>query len=151
LDGIAAYSVDLRYRGQGYELNVAWDRGTPERSVEAFHALHEQRYGFCDRSKPVQIVNLRLRMTAPAEPYVPQRLVPMPGDGSRAQYAERSIYFDGEFVPSRFYRREALTAGDAIAGPAMITEYTSATLLWQQDRASVDAFGNLVIAVGASA
>jgi N-methylhydantoinase A len=151
LDGIAACSVDLRYRGQGYELNVPWDREVPEHSLETFHALHEQRYGFCDRSKPVQIVNLRLRMTATAEPYVPQRQEPVPGDGSHALYAERPIYFDGEWVPSRFYRREGLAAGDAIEGPAMITEYTSATLLGPQDLATMDAFGNLVIAVGESA
>src|SRR5580700_253110 len=140
LDGIAACSVDLRYRGQGYELNVPWDREVPEHSLETFHALHEQRYGFCDRSKPVQIVNLRLRMTATAEPYVPQRQEPVPGDGSHALYAERPIYFDGEWVPSRFYRREGLAAGDAIEGPAMITEYTSATLLGPQDLATMDAF-----------
>jgi N-methylhydantoinase A len=147
LDGVAAYSLDLRYRGQGYELNVAWDRNATQQSIEAFHRAHEQRYGFCDRSKPVQIVNLRLRMTEPAEPYTPPRSEPIPGDGRAALYAERPIYFDGTFLRSGIYRREGLVPGDTVDGPAMITEYTSATVLPPGCRATVDAFGNLVIAV----
>ncbi len=148
LDGVAEYSLDLRYRGQGYELNVPWDRRNPGRSADAFHRQHQQRYGFCDPGRPVQIVNLRLRMTVPAEPYAPQRCEPVPGHGSAAQYAERLIWFDGESVVSRLYHRERLVAGDAIDGPALITEYTSATVLPPGCRAMVDALENLVITVG---
>ena len=148
LDGVAACSVDLRYRGQGYELNVPWEGAAPAESIAAFHRLHQQRYGFSDRAKPVQIVNLRLRMTAPAEPYSPASCEPVPDDGRAALYAERSIYFDGAFVLSRFYHREQLAPGDAFDGPAMITEYTSATIVPPQCHASVDGLGNLVIAIG---
>ena len=148
LDGVAERTVDLRYRGQGYELNVLWDRGSPGRSVEAFHQLHGQRYGFSDAGRPIQIVNLRLRMTAPAEPYTPRRCEPVPGNGRAALHAERSIWFDGEFVVSRLYHRDRLVPGDAIEGPALITEYTSATVLPPGCRATVDALENMVIAVG---
>jgi len=57
----------------------------------------------------------------------------------------RDVYFDGKFVPSRLYRRERLKPGDQIQGPAMITEYTSATVLPPDCCAQVDGFGNLVI------
>jgi N-methylhydantoinase A len=40
-------------------------------AIEAFHRLHQQRYGFCDVLRPVEIVNLRLRMIAAGEPYAP--------------------------------------------------------------------------------
>jgi N-methylhydantoinase A len=50
-------------------------------------------------------------------------------------------------MPTRHYRREGLVPGDLIDGPAMITEYTSATVLPPACRAQVDGFGNLVIAV----
>ncbi|MGC2620787.1 MAG: hydantoinase/oxoprolinase family protein [Acidobacteriaceae bacterium] len=148
LDGVAEYSVDLRYRGQGYELNVGWEAEHPERSMEAFHRLHEERYGFCDRSKAVQVVNLRLRMTVAAEAYEPVRRDPVAGNGAAALYGEKQIYFDGEFLRSGFYRREKLTPGDVVEGPAMITEYTSATVLPPESRMRVDAMGNLVIEVG---
>ena len=63
LQGVAERTVDIRYRRQGYELNVPFN-GSPSQSIEAFHGLHLQRYGFCDVRKPVEIVNLRLRMVA---------------------------------------------------------------------------------------
>jgi N-methylhydantoinase A len=96
----------------------------------------------------VQIVNLRLRMTAAGEPYTPRPHEMRSGDGSAALDGERKIFFDGEFLDSRLYRRERLRAGDVIEGPAMITEYTSATIVPPGCRATVDAFENLVIAVG---
>jgi N-methylhydantoinase A len=117
------------------------------RSVEAFHRQHQQRYGFCDTERPVEIVNVRLRMIAAGETYAPAQNVLVPGDGGAACYGEHEIFFDGEFVSSRLYRREALRPGDTIHGPAMITEYTSATVLPAGCSAQVDGFGNLVIAV----
>ncbi len=151
LTGSAEYSLDLRYAGQGYELNVPWNRVAPADSIAAFHDLHRQRYGFCDERKPVQIVNLRLRMTSAAEPYVPHRRAMVAGDGGVALYAERPIYFDGRFVAAQLYHRERLIPGDAIRGPAMITEYTSATVLPPDCSAAVDGFGNLTITIGAGA
>ena len=145
LQGAALRTVDLRYRRQGYELNVPFDPQYPENSTAAFHRLHQQLYGFCDASKPVEIVNLRLRMIAAGEPYTPAQQEPVPGDGARACYATRPVYFDGEFVPTRLYRRDGLISGDEIQGPAMITEYTSATMLPPDCNAYVDAFGNLVV------
>jgi len=148
LEGAAQDSLDLRYAGQGYELNVAWDSKSPADSIAQFHRLHQQRYGFSEPDKPVQIVNLRVRTVAAAEPWVPMRRELVPGDGSAACYAERPIFFDGAFLPARLYHRERLVPGDAIRGPAMITEYTSATVLPSDCVATVDAFDNLVIAIG---
>ena len=145
LEGAVERSVDVRYRRQGYELNVAWDEQFPERAVEAFHQLHRQHYGFSDAARPVEIVNLRLRMVAAGEPYAPPRSEPVPGDGEATCYAEREVYFDGSFIYSRFYRRDGLRPGDVLCGPAMITEYTAATVLPPESSARVDAFGNLVI------
>jgi N-methylhydantoinase A len=145
LEGAVERSVDVRYRRQGYELNVAWDEQSPQRAVEAFHQLHRQHYGFSDAARPVEIVNLRLRMVAAGEPYAPPRSEPVPGDGGAACYAEREVFFDGSFLNSRFYRRDGLRPGDVLRGPAMITEYTAATVLPPGSSAQVDAFGNLVI------
>jgi N-methylhydantoinase A len=147
LQGVAQCTVDVRYRRQGYELNVPFHKQSPAQSIAAFHQLHQQRYGFCDVSKPVEIVNLRLRMIAPGEPYAPASLEPVPGDGSAACYAERPVHFAGKFLPTRHYRRQGLAPGDAIHGPAMITEYTSATAVTPGCCAQVDSVGNLVISI----
>jgi N-methylhydantoinase A len=84
-------------------------------------------------------------MVAPGERYAPAQLKSVPGDGSAACYAERPAFFDGRFIGTRFYRRDALRAGDVLQGPAMITEYTAATVLPPDATAHVDGFGNLVI------
>ncbi|MGD0631489.1 MAG: hydantoinase/oxoprolinase family protein, partial [Terracidiphilus sp.] len=147
LEGAGQRSVDVRYARQGYDLNVVWDGQSPQAALDAFHQLHLQRYGFCDVARPVEIVNLRLRMVAMGEPYVPTRREPVPGDGDAASYAERDVFFDGHFLKSRFYGRDRLVTGDVIRGPAMITEYTAATVLPPGDTLHVDGFGNLIISI----
>jgi N-methylhydantoinase A len=145
LQGTALRSVDVRYRRQGYELNVTYDPKNPAQAIEAFHQFHQKRYGFSDRNKRTEIVNLRLRMIAAGEPYSPPQSEATIGDGNAAIYAERPVYFDGNFMPTRLYRRDGLASGDEISGPAMITEYTSATLLPPDGLARVDRLGNLII------
>ena len=147
LHGTAQCTLDVRYRRQGYELNVPFHKHSPPESIAAFHRLHQQRYGFCDVSKPVEIVNLRLRMIAAGEPYAPAYREPVPGNGSAACYAERPVHFAGKFLPTPHYRREGLAPGDSIHGPAMITEYTSATALPPGCCAQVDGFGNLILSI----
>ncbi len=51
-------TVDVRYVGQGYELNVSHGADAAER----FHATHEQRYGFANRERGLEIVNVRVRV-----------------------------------------------------------------------------------------
>jgi N-methylhydantoinase A len=84
-------------------------------------------------------------MIAAAEPYAPPQQESVPGSGSAARCGVRDVYFDGKFLPTQIYRRDRLSLGDQITGPAMITEYTSATVLPPCGTAQVDRFGNLVI------
>jgi len=147
LKGVAHRSVDLRYSRQGYDLNVLWNERSPKDTIEAFHRLHNLRYGFCDAARPVEIVNLRLRMVAAGQPYAPARQETVPGDGHAACCAERDIFFEDSFLKSRIYRRDGLVPGDTIRGPALITEYTAATVVPPGDSAQVDGFGNLVICI----
>ena len=146
IEGIEGHffrSVDLRYRGQGYELNIPYG---PD-MVSAFHSLHERRYGFANHDRPVDIVNIRVRIAAPAEAFNPPRQEIVEGDGSSAIVGTRNVYFDGKPHSTRLYERDALHAGDTFAGPAIISEYSSATILPPGDVLRVDAFKNLVIEV----
>jgi N-methylhydantoinase A len=138
-------SVDLRYRGQGYELNIPY---SPDIAA-AFHALHERRYGFANEGRPLEIVNIRVRIAAPAEAFDPPRQEVVEADGSGALVGTRTVYFDGIPHRTRLYERDTLHAGDTFAGPAIISEYSSATILPPGDVLRVDAFRNLVIEVHA--
>jgi N-methylhydantoinase A len=138
-------SVDLRYRGQGYELNIPYGPGM----AAAFHALHKRRYGFANENHALEIVNVRVRLVAAADAFEPPRQTVVEGDGSAALVGKRNVYFDGVAHETRIYGRDMLHAGDTFAGPAIISEYSSATILPPGDVLRVDSFGNLVIEVHA--
>ena len=144
-EGQVFRSMDLRYRGQGYELNVPFG----PTMAEVFHALHKRRYGFANQERPVEIVNVRVRLVAGAEPFeIPsQRL--REGDGSQALVGKRAVYFGSSFVETHLYERDALRPGDTLVGPAIISEYSSATILPPGDVLRVDALRNLLIEVHA--
>jgi N-methylhydantoinase A len=136
-------SVDVRYQGQGYELNVPHGPGVAAR----FHDLHQRRYGFANELRGLEVVNLRVRMVSAAEPFEPVVRPLQEGDGSHALIDTRRVYFDSSFHETRIYDRVLLRPGDTFAGPAIVSEYSSATVLPLGDVLRVDGLGNLVIEV----
>jgi N-methylhydantoinase A len=138
-------SVDVRYVGQGYEINVAHGEGAAER----FHAAHAQRYGFANRERELEIVNVRVRLVVRAERYVPREDEVRAGDGVAALRGEKLMYFDGAWMKARVFDRERLRAGDVLEGPALVAEYTSATVVPRGARVRVDGWRNLVVEVNA--
>ena len=144
LTGTPHRSADLRYAGQGYDLNIPFSPAM----AEDFHALHQRRYGFANQSRPIEVVNVRVRMVSPAPPF---QQTPEPlreGNGHQALLTTRPVYFDGKFLDTRIYNRDSLAPGDTFAGPAIISEYSSATVLPPGDTLSVDALRNLGVNIG---
>ena len=115
--------------------------------ADAFHTLHKRRYGFANESRPLEIVNIRVRLVAAGEPFEAPQQELIEGDGATALAGSRSVYFDGIPHETRLYERDLLHAGDVFSGPAIISEYSSATILPPGDVLRVDTFGNLVIEV----
>jgi N-methylhydantoinase A len=140
---IVERSIDLRYKGQGYELNVPYTSET----AEAFHLRHEQNFGFADRSRQLEIVTVRVRLRLPAEPFTFAATALQPGDGSQAFCGTNQIYFDGAWLAAATYSRDLLRPGDTIRGAALIGEYTSTTVLPPGCLLEVDRRGNLLITV----
>jgi N-methylhydantoinase A len=143
LTPVITRSLDLRYRGQGYELNVPGGAD----AVADFHTLHRRRYGFAREEQQVEIVSLRVRFTAADVPYEPQSTSLIPGDGSQALTGRRPVWFLGEFYDSAVYDRGALRPGDTFSGPAIINEYSSTTILPPNDTLRVDSLHTLIIEV----
>jgi N-methylhydantoinase A len=143
LTGQSFRSVDVRYRGQGYELNVPFG----SEMAAQFHDLHHRRYGFANETRALEVVNVRVRMVSAAEAFTPVVQPLHEGDGSHALIDTRQVYFDGSFQETRVYDRDLLRPGDTFAGPAIVSEYSSATILPFGDVLRVDGLGNLVIEV----
>ena len=142
-EGSCARSLDLRYAGQGYELNVEWC----EDFVAAFHSLHEQRYGYADRGRVVEVVNLRVRMQSSSEAIALKKYELRAGDGSQAVLKRKPIRFDGHQCEAAVYQRDSLRCGDRFRGPAVIVEYSATTFLPPDATATVDEYLNLILDV----
>jgi len=141
LTGEATFSADLRYVGQGYELNVPYN----SEMLNGFHRAHQRRYGYADERRMVEVVSIRVRITAKSERiHLPQAELRR-GDGSQAILKTRRVLFDRQEFETRVYDRKLLAAGDEFQGPAVIAEYSATSVIPPQCGARVDAFGNIVI------
>lgn len=148
-------SVDLRYRGQNYELPVAAPAGAATEAAlakltEGFARAHEQLYGYRQPEEPIQAVTFRVEASG-VTPKATLRPSPTGGaDASAARTGSREVYLPeaGGFVACPVYARVLLMSGNAFAGPAIVDQLDATTLLLPGQRATVDAFRNLVIEVG---
>jgi N-methylhydantoinase A len=86
-------------------------------------------------------------MISAANRFEPAREPVVEGDGSHALLKTRPVYFDGGFQDTRVYDRDLLRPGDTFIGPAIVSEYSSATILPPGDVLHVDNLRNLVIEV----
>ena len=141
-------ALDLRYRGQSYELTVPL--GLPitgagvAAAVAAFHAAHAQRYGYAMTAAPVECVTLRVTGRAPgARPQLPATALG-DADASVAQVGERAVWFaDDGPVDTPVYDRALLAPGHRFAGPALIRQYDATTVVHPGWAAQVDWLVNL--------
>ena len=138
-------SCDLRYRGQGYELNLAYGAGL----LEHFHAEHKRRYGYSSPEREVEIVTVRMRGRVAS----PEKLARMKIQEEQGllKSATAMVYFGGKKHRALVVPRCSIMSGKRHRGPAIITEYSATTvippgLFYNKDRA-----GNLVIEVLPSA
>jgi len=143
MHAVASRSVDLRYAGQGYELNVP---AGPE-AVASFHSAHRRRYGYADESRPVEVVNVRLRMAVAGETMDFPKSALAEGDGGQAIIETRAVIFDAMTFETPVYDRDLLRAGDRFPGPAVIVEYSATTVVPPGCATMLDTYKNLVIEV----
>ncbi len=140
-------SLDLRYRGQGYELNVP-ATGDP---IASFHAEHQRRYGYHHAARGLELVTVRLRTTlqTPAAPN--EKAVRKPRQKQRSAGvipAERTnSFFHGKAFATPVFERTDLISGQIMKGPAVVTEYSATTVIPPAKRFWVDAAGNLIIQI----
>ena len=142
------HSADLRYVGQAFQIEVpidpAWleEPGT-DRLRAAFHDRHDRLYAHADRAADVELIDLRATITG-ATPKPELRAVPT-GPGPATPAGRRPIHYRKQRYDAAVYHRRDLMAGQHLDGPAVIEQEDTTTLVPAGFRASVDAFGNLVI------
>jgi len=141
-----AYTADMRYVGQAYELEVPIAVPvTRERMPEvltAFHAVHERVYGYARTQQAVEFVNFRAVHTYPLPRPVVTPAARATGTLTDARLGERRAYF-GAFVPTAIYERARLPLGARLAGPAIVEQSDTTTVIPPGVTALVDDAGNL--------
>ena len=134
-------SVDLRYRGQGYELNLPLSAHL----LKDFEEEHKRRYGYAHMKREIEIVTLRLRVLLK-----PARLESI--SSLERRVARRShgatdarVIFGGRKVNCTIYARDQLRAGRRYRGPCIVTEYSATTVVPPGKRFWIDPASNLII------
>ncbi len=149
-DVLLLRSMDLRYLGQGYELelpvpNKDYNKKDLESFCYEFSQLHRERYGYAMAEDTVQIVNLRLTAIGGLSKPVIEEESFFGKDPKGALKGMRRIYMGGKFKDAPVYERKNLRCGNEITPPAIIEQLDSTTVLFPGYKAFVDKFRNLII------
>jgi N-methylhydantoinase A len=136
-DTATFYSLDLRYSGQSYTLQVPWQGSTA--SARAFHESHAREYGH-RMELPVELVNVRVLVRAPAPP------VEMPSWTASAEGVhECQTQVHGYEAPVGVRFRDSLRMGEILRGPALICDAVATTFIDRNWHGEIDRYGNLVL------
>ena len=147
-------TVDMRYAGQNYELAVPVPDGpvtaaTLDQLAAGFAAAHQRLYGFVADGEAVQLVTFRVEaagLVRKAEFRPQQDAGP---DGSAAVAGARDVWLPeaGGFVACPVYDRTLLRSGNAVAGPAIVEQMDTTTVLLPGMTGQVDPYLNLILEV----
>ena len=143
-------TLDLRYRGQAFELNVAVAAGPiAAASLPAieddFHRAHRAAYGHDNRAATIDLVNARLTAYGLVPKPAADRYESATRALSDALLERRRVWFGGVVTDCPVWERERLPERARFAGPAIVEEFGATTVLPPGWRAAVDPLGNLVI------
>jgi N-methylhydantoinase A len=141
----------MRYVRQNFELEVPLegDLETSDalaRAVSSFHKLHDRSYGQSNESAPVEVVNVKARGSGALPKPELRVLLRGSDDSSHALTGTRRVFFkETGWTDCPDYDRDALLAGNVIAGPAIVHEFDSSVVVLPGHRATVDEYGDIVI------
>lgn len=136
-------SLDLRYKGQSYELTIPYTNNF----ADTFHKHHHKLYGYSRPEAPLEIVNLRVKAIGKVAMPRLKELPTGSGDPERAILGLREVVFEDEPESINAYWGERLRPKDMINGPALIIRPDTTILIGKTDSLEVDFFGNYIIKV----
>jgi N-methylhydantoinase A len=142
----ASYSVDLRYRGQSFTLNVPWLISSQKELIalqNEFHKKHKKRYGHA-MEVAVELVNIRVSVSAKASSF---SLLKLKYSNEKAQPVNQvQLYGIGNNI--NVFQKDQLLEGQEITGPALIVETVSTTYVAENWICNIDEWGNMLLSFG---
>ncbi len=148
-------SADMRYVGQEHAVTVElpielFEREDRDGIKQRFDAVHATRYGYSAPAEKAEIVSLRSAITGLLRKPAFEPIAKGESDPPQAAFrGTRPVFFAeaGRSVDTPSYDRSKLLANNRSAGPALIEEYASTTVIHPGDVVTVDAYGDLVIEI----
>jgi N-methylhydantoinase A len=154
-------SLDLRYRGQGYELNVSAtnannNAANKDTVIARFHKEHQRRYGYHHPGRDIELVTVRLRARLRTEkvkfhPTSTQKKTARKPASTVAPVERAPVFFQNKALTTPVFERGDLhfarEMGRQMKGPAIITEYSATTVIPPRKKFWVDTTGNLIIKI----
>jgi N-methylhydantoinase A/oxoprolinase/acetone carboxylase beta subunit len=149
-----ARRMDLRHRGQGYELTVEipadlYGKGSIADLVQLFYERYEAKYGHAHRNLAVELITCRVSVSGPPPEVSLHRAPDAQLDTALARKGNRDVYFaESEgYVETPVFDRYRLGRGVAFMGPAVIEERECTVIAGPSSRIWVDDYGNLFLDV----
>ena len=154
--------LDMRYQGQGYEIEVALPDVAMADGAQAdpalcaalpalFDAAYKRVFSVSYADKPLEIINWKVEAVGPA-PATTMLSTATKLAGTRRKGTRRAYFPEANgFVDVPVIDRYALVSADTIEGPALVEERESTCVIGVGDRVRVDAHGNLVASLGGNA
>jgi N-methylhydantoinase A/oxoprolinase/acetone carboxylase beta subunit len=149
-------TADLRYVGQGFEVETELPARLSAEQADAVQASFEKayiaRFGVRLENQRLEAVNWRVEGFAPAPP-APARPAARAGGSATAGRRSRPAYFPdlGAFVDTPVIDETELRPGERHEGPALVEQPGSTVVIGPGDRFGIDEAGNLRITLGARA
>lgn len=144
-------ALDLRYRGQAYELSIPTrtplDGAGWASALAQFHDEHHRRYGYAQREAAVEIVTLRVTAIGSLPKPVFERAAITESDGASAIVDRRPVVFAEGTLDTPMFDRRALQPGAQFFGPALVLQPDCTTLIHPGQSVAVDGFGNLGVGI----
>lgn len=140
------YSLDARYPGQSYELNIPYTKTF----ITDFHETHRQVYGYSYADKSIEIVNLRVRAIGNIPPIILPKINASPNNqvDSPLKFIQVQLNGCNETIP--LYNYDQLSPGMQVDGPTLIVSSDTTILANKHDVIHVDKFQNLLIDINSS-
>jgi N-methylhydantoinase A len=145
-------TVDIRYAGQNYELAIAVPEGpitsaTLDTLADGFARAHRRMYGFVAEDEAVQLVTFRVEAAGLVRKASFEPRDDAGRDASGAIVGERRVWLPeaGGFVPCPIYDRTRLDAGNHIAGPAIVEQMDTTTIILPGMSARVEPYLNMIL------
>ena len=148
---IVRYRLDMRYIGQAFEEEITLtelaDILSPQTVGGYFRDAYSRRYGYTRSIEMAETSNLRVTVVGVNDkPQLGTAPLLEAGDTQTAERpVTRPVYFDGTWTDFTIRARAEIAAGSALAGPAILQEYDSTTVLPPGWQATADHHGNILL------